>query len=125
MTSGRHHPTQSPFRTGVACRCPRCGQGRLFSGYLTLAETCSVCGLDLRKADSGDGPAVFIILVLGALAVGLLYVLQFVLGLPEWLTWLLLVIIVLGGAIGLLRPAKGIMVALQYKNRAGEFGGEG
>jgi uncharacterized protein (DUF983 family) len=122
MTSGSYHPTPSPFRTGVACRCPRCGKGRMFSGYLTLAETCSVCGLDLRKADSGDGPAVFIILVLGALAVGLLYVLQFVLGLPEWLTWLLLVIIVLGGAIGLLRPAKGIMVALQYKNRAGEFG---
>jgi uncharacterized protein (DUF983 family) len=122
MTSGSYHPTQSPFKTGVACRCPRCGKGRLFSGYLTLAETCAVCGLDLRKADSGDGPAVFIILVLGALAVGLLYVLQFVLGLPEWLTWLLLVIIVLGGAVGLLRPAKGIMVALQYKNRAGEFG---
>src|SRR5262245_9812561 len=124
MTSGHYHPTQSPFRTGVACRCPRCGQGRLFSGYLTLSETCAVCGLDLRKADSGDGPAVFIILVLGALAVGLLYVLQFVLGLPEWLTWLLLVIIVLGGAVGLLRPVKGIMVALQYKNRAGEFNEE-
>jgi uncharacterized protein (DUF983 family) len=122
MTSGRSHPTQSPFKTGVACRCPRCGQGRLFSGYLTLAETCSVCKLDLRKADSGDGPAVFIILVLGAVAVGLLYLLQFVLGLPEWLTWSLLVILVLGGAIALLRPAKGIMVALQYRNRAGEFG---
>jgi uncharacterized protein (DUF983 family) len=45
-----------------------------------------------------------------------------VLGLPEWLTWLLLVATVLGGAVGLLRPAKGLMVALQYKNRAGEFG---
>jgi uncharacterized protein (DUF983 family) len=122
MTSGRYYPTPSPFRTGLTCRCPRCGEGRLFAGYLTLVQSCSVCRLDLRKADSGDGPAVFIILILGALAVGLLYLLQFVLGLPEWLTWLLLVITVLGGAVGLLRPAKGLMVALQYKNRAGEFG---
>jgi uncharacterized protein (DUF983 family) len=122
MTSGRYYPTPSPFRTGLTCRCPRCGEGRLFAGYLTLVPSCSVCRLDLRKADSGDGPAVFIILILGALAVGLLYLLQFVLGLPEWLTWLLLVATVLGGAVGLLRPAKGLMVALQYKNRAGEFG---
>ena len=48
----------------------------------------------------------------------------YVFALPEWLSWVVLVVVVIGGALGLLRPAKGIMVALQYKHRAGEFGGE-
>ena len=81
-----------------------------------------MCRLDFSKADSGDGPAVFLILILGALAVFLAYLLLYVLVLPEWISWLILVIAVIGGALLLLRPAKAIMVALQYKNRAGEFG---
>jgi uncharacterized protein (DUF983 family) len=52
----------------------------------------------------------------------LAYLLIYVLVLPEWLSWVILVVVVLGGALLLLRPAKAIMVALQYKNRAGEFG---
>jgi len=118
-----YYPAISPLKTGLSCRCPRCGRGRLFVGLLTLMESCPVCQLDYRKADSGDGPAVFLIFILGALAVGLLFVFQFVLELPEWLTWLLLITLVLGGALGLLRPAKAIMIALQYKHRVGEFGG--
>jgi uncharacterized protein (DUF983 family) len=83
-----------------------------------------VCQLDFGKADSGDGPAVFLIFILGALAVLLAYLLLYVFALPEWLSWAMLVVLVVGGALLLLRPAKGIMVALQYKHRAGEFGGE-
>jgi len=119
-----YYPPQSPVATGLACKCPRCGRGRLFAGYLTLAARCDACGLDFSKADSGDGPAVFLILILGAVAVALAYLLLFVLMLPEWLSWLILVTVVLGGAMALLRPAKAIMIALQYKNRSGEFGGE-
>ena len=66
----------------------------------------------------------FLIFILGALAVLLAYLLLFVLVLPEWISWLILVVGVVGGALLLLRPAKAIMIALQYKNRAGEFGGE-
>ena len=83
-----------------------------------------MCHLDFGKADSGDGPAVFLILILGALSVLLAYLLLFVLVLPEWISWLVLVVGVIGGALLLLRPAKALMVALQYKNRSGEFGGE-
>src|SRR5262245_32743457 len=90
MSCGRY-PATSPLTTGLACRCPRCGRGPLYKGYLTIAERCAVCGLDLGKADSGDGPAVFLIFILGAVAVGLAFVLQFVLVLPEWLTWTILV----------------------------------
>jgi len=81
-----------------------------------------VCQLDFSKADSGDGPAVFLILILGALAVFMAYLLLYVLVLPEWVSWLILIVGVIGGALLLLRPAKGIMVALQYRHRSGEFG---
>jgi uncharacterized protein (DUF983 family) len=116
----RSYPAQSPIRTGIACRCPRCGQGKLYSGFLRVAETCTVCHLNLAEADSGDGPAVFLIFILGAIAVPLAFYLQFSLALPEWLTMSILTLVVLGGALLLLRPAKGVMVALQYRNRAGE-----
>jgi len=89
-----------------------------------LAAQCEACRLDFGKADSGDGPAVFLIFVLGALAVALAYLLLYVLTVPEWLSWLILVVGVIGSALLLLRPAKALMIALQYKNRAGEFGGE-
>lgn len=116
----RPYPALSPVKTGIACRCPRCGQGKLYRGFLTLAESCTVCHLNLAEADSGDGPAVFLIFILGAIAVPLAFYLQFGLALPEWLTMSILALVVLGGALLLLRPAKGIMVALQYKNCAGE-----
>jgi uncharacterized protein (DUF983 family) len=124
LTAIAYHAPQSAFSTGLACKCPRCGRGRLFAGYLTLAAQCEVCQLDYSKADSGDGPAVFLIFILGALAVLLAYLMLYVFALPEWISWLILVVVVVGGALLLLRPAKAIMVALQYKNRAGEFGGE-
>ena len=122
LTAIASYPPPSAFGAGIACRCPRCGRGRLFAGYLTLAPRCEVCQLDYSKADSGDGPAVFLIFILGALAVLLAYLMLYVFALPEWLSWLVLVVVVIGGALLLLRPAKGIMVALQYKHRAGEVG---
>jgi uncharacterized protein (DUF983 family) len=67
---------------------------------------------------------VFLIFILGALAVLLAYFLLYVFALPEWISWLILVVGVIRGALLLLRPAKAVMVALQYRHRAGEFGGE-
>jgi uncharacterized protein (DUF983 family) len=96
----------------------------LFAGYLALAPRCDICQLDFGKADSGDGPAVFLIFILGALAVLLAYFLLYVFALPEWISWLILVVGVIGGALLLLRPAKAVMVALQYRHRAGEFSSE-
>ena len=58
------------IRAGFSCACPRCGEGRLFRGFLTLRSRCEVCGLDYRFADSGDGPAVFIIFLAGFIVVG-------------------------------------------------------
>ena len=58
------------IHAGLRCRCPRCGKGKLFGGFLTLRQRCEGCGLDYRFADSGDGPAVFIMFLAGAIVVG-------------------------------------------------------
>jgi uncharacterized protein (DUF983 family) len=119
MQAGGYHPRQSPFRTGLACRCPRCGRGRLFTGFLTLRATCPVCSLDYSKSDTGDGPAVLIILLLGALVVPMALVLEAQAGPPFWVHVLIWPPLILGGALGLLRPMKAVMVALQFRHKAG------
>jgi len=112
-----HHPPLSPFKTGLACRCPRCGQAPLFQGFLTVQQTCRACGLDLANEDSGDGPAVFIIFILGFTVVPLALWVESLLTPPLWVHAVVWSIVILGGTIGLLRPFKATMVALQFRHR--------
>ena len=63
--------TPFPTKAAIAGKCPRCGEGKLFDGFLQLAKTCDTCGLDYGFADSGDGPAVLVTLLAGFLVVGL------------------------------------------------------
>ncbi len=113
-----------PIVTGLACRCPRCGRGRLFRGLLSLNDACPACGADLKSADSGDGPAVFIIMILGAIVAPLAIWLEFSVEPPIWVHILLWPIVVVGGAIGLLRPMKGVLIALQFHHQAAEHRNE-
>ena len=110
----------NPFLTGLACRCPACGEGPLFDGYLKVAARCEACGFDLVKADSGDGPVVFIILIVGMIVVfGMLFT-EFTVHPPIWvhlLVWLPLTVIL---SLALVRPFKGVLVAMQFANRASE-----
>ena len=106
----------SLLRSGLGCKCPRCGRGRLFSGYLTVADKCDLCGLNFEGQDAGDGPAVFIILILGFLIVGTAVLFEVVVAPPMWLHLLLWSPVTIGGSIGLLRPFKAVMIALQYKH---------
>jgi uncharacterized protein (DUF983 family) len=115
-------PSTSPWRAGLLCRCPRCGEGRLFAGLLTVAPICGVCGLDLAAQDSGDGPAVFVILVLGALVVGLALAVELTFSPPLWLHMVLWPPLILAGAIALLRPFKATLIAFQYRHRVAGLG---
>ncbi|HEY5065049.1 MAG TPA: DUF983 domain-containing protein [Xanthobacteraceae bacterium] len=113
------------IRAGLACKCPRCGKGKLFSGFLTPRPRCDVCGLDYKFADSGDGPAVFIMFPAGFIVVGAALITEAVYHPPYWVhaaLWLPLILIV---TLGPLRPMKGMMIALQYFHKAAEsrFGG--
>lgn len=122
MSDNQDYGSPSPVSTGLACRCPRCGKGKLFEGFLTVAKTCNVCGADLEKADSGDGPAVFIIFILGFLVVPLALLLEAKAEPPMWVHLSIWPAVILGGAIGLLRPLKGLMIALQFKHKASDSG---
>ena len=110
----------SPVSAGFNCRCPRCGRGRLFSGYLKLADTCESCGLELGAMDSGDGPAVFVMFIVLIITVPLVFLVWSVFEPPVWVHAILWPIVVIGLSLWLLRPAKGIMIGLQFKHRAGE-----
>lgn len=110
------YPPVSASHAALACRCPRCGEGRIFAGLLTVRPTCPVCGLDLSAEDAGDGPAVFLIFLLGALAVGIAAWLEIEFSPPIWVHLAVLTPLIVGGAILLLRPMKAYMIALQYRH---------
>ena len=112
------YPPLSPFSAGLRCRCPRCGEGKLFSGLLTVRPSCAACGLDFSTIDAGDGPAVFVILILGFIVVGLALWLELKYEPPFWLHMVLWTPLILGGSIGMLRPFKATLIALQYRHKA-------
>jgi uncharacterized protein (DUF983 family) len=114
------NPSVSPYAAGLRCRCPRCGEGRLFAGYLTLAPRCERCNLDFSFADAGDGPAVFVILIAGFIVVGSALVVEATWRPPYWLHAVLWLPLLLVLTLGLLRPLKGLLVALQFHHKAEE-----
>lgn len=115
-----HGPEADPVSAGLSGRCPRCGEGRLFEGFLNVPPSCRSCGLDYRFADSGDGPAVFVILIAGFLVVGLLLWTEIRYEPPIWVHLVIFLPMTLILCLGMLRPLKGVMIALQYRNRAEE-----
>jgi uncharacterized protein (DUF983 family) len=120
MSSARGYPAVSPWVAGLRARCPRCGKGRLFSGFLTLAPRCEACDLDYGFADTGDGPAIFIMLIVGFVVAGAALVVEVMYRPPYWLHALLWGPLILILCLALLRPFKGVLLALQYHHKAEE-----
>ena len=109
-----------PISRGLRGRCPRCGEGKLFAGFLDLRSRCERCGLDFSFADAGDGPAVFVILIGGFIVVFAALITEILYQPPYWLhavLWLPLILLV---TLAPLRPIKGLLVALQYHHKAAE-----
>jgi uncharacterized protein (DUF983 family) len=113
-----HHPPVSPFVSGLAGRCPRCGKGHLFAGFLTVRKECEACGLDYSFADAGDGPAIFVMLIAGFLVVGAALLVEVVYQPPFWLHAVLWGPLILIVTLGPLRLLKGLLIALQYHHDA-------
>ncbi|WP_026381357.1 DUF983 domain-containing protein [Afifella pfennigii] len=109
-----------PVPTGLAGRCPRCGKGGLFDGFLKLKPACPVCGLDFGFADSADGPAFFAMTFIGFLVAGAAVIVELAYTPPFWLHIVLWLPLILLLALILLRPLKGLAIALQYAHRAKE-----
>jgi uncharacterized protein (DUF983 family) len=115
-----HFPAVDPVRAGLKGVCPRCGEGRLFDGFLSLKPECQACGLDYGFADAGDGPAVFVIMIIGFLVVGMALWAELTLQPPLWVHLLLWAPVTLVLCLALLRALKGILITLQYKHNARE-----
>lgn len=113
-------PVASPIRAGLAGRCPHCGRGHLFEGFLTLRPCCEVCGLDYSFADPADGPA-FFVLMFGCIPVVILAIwLELAFQAPVWVHLLVTLPFGLATCILPLRPLKGWLVAAQYRFDARE-----
>ncbi|MGZ5994002.1 MAG: DUF983 domain-containing protein [Caulobacteraceae bacterium] len=110
----------NPLLWGAAGRCPNCGEGPLFEGFLTVQRTCEACGYDLAKADSGDGPAVFVILIAGFIVAFGSLITMVAFRAPVWLTLLIWLPMTLVISLALLRPMKGLMLAAQFMNKASQ-----
>jgi uncharacterized protein (DUF983 family) len=112
--AGEPDPPVSPLAAALACRCPRCGKGKIYNGLLSVAPRCTVCGLDLAAQDAGDGPAVFVILILGAIVVALAVWVELTFSPPIWVHLVLWTPFTIGGSILMLRPLKAWLIAMQY-----------
>jgi uncharacterized protein (DUF983 family) len=108
------------WQSGLRCRCPRCGRGKLFAAYLKIAPACTVCGLDYSFADAGDGPAVFVILIAGAFIVACALFVEVNYRPPYWLHAVLWLPLTLTMCLGMLPLFKATLFALQYRNQSGE-----
>ncbi|MGH6760458.1 MAG: DUF983 domain-containing protein [Phyllobacterium sp.] len=115
-----HYPPVDPISVGLRGRCPRCGQGRLFNGYLATAERCGACGLDYSFIDSGDGPAVLVMLLIGFIVVGGALWMEVNLDPPLWVHFILWIPLAIALCLFALRWMKGVLIALQYKHKAAE-----
>jgi len=110
----------SPHAAAFKGRCPACGEGKLYDGYLALAGSCGHCGLDLETYDQADGPAVFVMFIVGFLVIIPMFIVEvsyspsYWVHAALWLPWTLLLV------LGFLRPVKSWLVAEQYKHKAAE-----
>jgi uncharacterized protein (DUF983 family) len=118
--SENYYPDLSPISTGLAGKCPRCGRGRLFSGYLTVAPSCSSCGLSYDFADGGDGAAWFVMLVVGFVGVGSILGVEAAYAPPYWVHLLIAIPLLIILPLLLLRPVKAMLINQQWKTGARE-----
>ena len=111
--------TESALR-GIACKCPRCGKGSIYSGFLTLRPSCEACGLDFAFMDSGDGPAIFMIMIAGAIVVGAALIVEVKYQPPFWVHAALWLPLILAVTLWPLRAMKSLLIALQFHHKAAE-----
>ena len=110
----------STAQAALLGRCPRCGGASLFSGYLKVAPRCASCGLDYTIFDAGDGPAVFVILIVGAIVAGSALFVEVKYEPPYWVHAVLWLPLILVLSFVMLRLVKSTLLVLQYKHKAGE-----
>ena len=115
-----YYPPVSTTKVGFSACCPRCGQGKLYGGLLEPAKQCNVCGMDYSFMDAGDGPAVFVIMFLGFVVLGLALIIEDAFAPPVWVHIILWLPLISGLVIYAMRVIKTMLIAQQYSNNAGQ-----
>jgi uncharacterized protein (DUF983 family) len=110
----------SSLRAGLRCRCPRCGEGHVFSRFLTVADECEACGLNLSFADPADGPAFFVMTGVGILVTAVWAIWAVAAQPPIWAQFAVVAPALIGGCLATLRPVKAWLIAEQYVHKAEE-----
>lgn len=110
----------NPSVAGLVGRCPRCGKGKLFRGFLTVAPRCEACGLDYGFIDAGDGPAFFVMTFSGFVVVGAAVIVEVLYQPPFWVHAMLWLPLILITTLVPIRPLKGLLIGLQYRHKAAE-----
>ncbi|MBI1326645.1 MAG: DUF983 domain-containing protein [Alphaproteobacteria bacterium] len=106
------------WRRAVFCKCPACGKGALYKPKsFDLAPACTLCGTSYADNDSADGPAVFLIFVLGFLLVPLAIAFEFSFSPPLWVHVILWGVLALAITLGLLKPLKSLIIQIQHLKR--------
>lgn len=110
----------TPLAAALGGCCPRCGKGGLYAGLLALRAACPACGLDFAAFNVGDGAAAFLILIVGAIVTVAALVVELNFAPPWWVHVLLWLPLTLGLSLGLMRFAKALLLALEFRNEARE-----
>lgn len=109
------------WKAGPLCKCPECGKGPLFESILRFRKQCPECGNSFADADAGDGPAVAVIGIAGALLVPVMLILMFGFHLSPWVTLAIMSPLTIVTCVWMLRPFKSTLFALQRHKKAGEL----
>lgn len=112
------YPPVEPVSAGLKGCCPRCGQGKLFDGFLKVKPSCANCGLDYSFADAGDGPVVFVLLIVGFVFVGLALWMEVNYEPPLWVQFIIWIPLAIAASLMLMRMLKGVLITLQFANKA-------
>ena len=120
MTDPARPTALSPLKTGLRCRCPRCGEGPSLEGYLKISEACPACGLSFDFADPADGPAFFAMSIVGIVGMMVFMTFEFTVHPPIWVHFVLTLPLIAAACLAVLRPFKGWMIAEQYVHKAAE-----
>lgn len=120
VTNPEQAPATPLVRAALQARCPRCSVGPLFKSWVSFAPRCRACGLDLSAFNVGDGPAAFLILIVGGLVTALALFLQLAASPPFWVHILLWVPLTTALVILCLRLSKAALLVLEYRNQARE-----
>ncbi|WP_292094951.1 DUF983 domain-containing protein [Brevundimonas sp.] len=118
--SEAEYPRLSTLSTGLRCRCPRCGEGPLLKGYLTIRDECPVCHLDYGFAEPADGPAFFAMSAVGLVGMIGFMIFEFSVHPPVWVHLVVTFPMLIAMCLGVLRPFKGWMVSEQYVHKAAD-----